>query len=150
MKAALLVLALAAGGLGCSKSEASARAQRVNVVQKSPTSFELVPSEGLPPYCHVFMVTATGYVQHHTATATDDLLSLECPAGAVITNRALKVPKREGKVKAYVIFSDQPIEGRPISNQINDLVSQRQPVTAFDLRAPGRVIVETLEFNPPG
>jgi hypothetical protein len=150
MKAALLVLALAAWGLGCSKSEASARPQRVNLVQKSPTSFELVPSEGLPPYCHVFMVTTSGYVLHHTATATDDLLSVECPAGAAITNRALKVPKREGKVKACVIFSDQPIEGRPLSNQINDLVSQRQPVTAFDLRAPGRVIVETLEFNPPG
>lgn len=117
------------------------------MIQKDATSVELVPAEGLPPYCHVFVVTATGYVQLHTAT--EDQLSLECPAGVPITSRALKMPKGHGNVKVYVVFSDRQIESGPLSMQIQEFVSQKKPVTAVDLRAPGNVVVETLEFATP-
>ena len=146
MKAALFVLVLGAGLVACSKPAPPSRAQRVTLIQKNGSSFELVPADGLPPHCHVFAVTATGYVQLHTAT--EDQLSLDCPAGAPITGRALRVPKREGKVSMYVIFSDRRIESAPLSMQIQEMVSQQKPVTAVDLRAPGRVVVEMAEFTP--
>ncbi len=148
MKAALIALALCVGIVGCSTSESPARVQRVTLTQKSPITFELVPAPDQPAYCHVFTTTATGVIW--LQTPTEDQLSIDCPAGEPITGVALRVPKREGKVKVYVIFSDRRIEGGPLQMQIQEMVQQMKPVSAVDLRAPGKVIVEMLEFMPTG
>jgi hypothetical protein len=151
MKLATLVLALGLGLVGCSTagcstSESPARVQRVTLTQKGPITFELVPAPDQPPYCHVFTTTATGVIWNQTSS--EDQLSFDCPAGQPITGAAFRVPKREGKVKVYVIFSDRRIESGPLQLQIQELVQQLKTVTAVDLRAPGRVVVEMLEFTP--
>jgi len=148
MKAALIVLALGVGLVGCSKAEPPERIQRVTLTQKSPITFELVPAPDQPPYCHVFTTTATGVIW--LQTPTEDQLSIDCPAGEIITGVALRVPKREGKVNIYVIFSDRRLEGGPLQVQIQEMVQQMKPVSAVDLRAPGKVVVEKLEFMPTG
>jgi hypothetical protein len=147
MKAALIVLALGFGLGGCSTSEPT-RVQRVTLTQKSPITFELVPAPDQPPYCHVFTATATGVIWLQTPTV--DQLSIDCPAGKPITGAALRVPKREGKVKVYVIFSDRRLEGGPLQLQVQEMVQQMKPVLAVDLRAPGKVVVDMLEFMPTG
>ncbi len=146
MKAALLVLACSVWLSGCSKPAPSSRSQRVVLVQKDSSSFELIPSEGQPPYCHVFTIAARGTIRQHTAS--DDGLSLDCPAGAAIAGTAFRLSARNGKAKVYVIFSDRVLDSNTLSVQIQEFVEQNQAVTAVDLRAPGRVVVETLEFEP--
>ncbi len=141
----LALVALVALG-GCEKPAPSSSSQRVTLVHKGPAHIELVPSEGQPPFCLVFTVAERGPIRH--LTMLDDKLSPDCPAAAPIAGNVFRIPPREGKVKILVIFSDRALEADPIARQIDDLVSQKQPVTAMDLRAPGRVVVETLEFTP--
>jgi hypothetical protein len=146
MKAVPLVLALGLGLFGCSQSEEPARVQRVTLSPKGPTTFELVPAPDQPPYCHVFTTTATGVIW--LQTPTQDQMSIDCPAGQMITGNAFRVPKREGKVKVYVIFSDRRLEAGPLQMQIQEMVQQHKTVSAVDLRAPGKVLVEMVEFAP--
>ena len=120
--------------------------QRVTLVQKGPAQIELLPTAGQPPYCLVFTIAEGGPIRH--LTMLEDKLSPDCPAGEPIAANVFRIPPREGKVKIFVVFSDRALESDPIGRQISDLVSQKQPVTAMDLRAPGRVVVEMLEFTP--
>jgi hypothetical protein len=147
MKAAPFVLALGFILFGCSsKSDVPARVQRVTLTPKGPTSFEIVPLPDQPPYCHVFTTTATGVIW--LQTPTQDQMSIDCPAGQLITGNAFRVPKREGKVKVYVIFSDRKLEAGPLQMQIQERVQEHKTVSAVDLRAPGKVLVDMVEFTP--
>lgn len=146
MKAAPHVLALGLALVGCSTSEPPPRPQRVTLTPKSANTFALVPAEGQPPYCHVFTTTLTGVIW--LQTPTESQMSVDCPAGQPITGADLRVPKREGKVKVHVIFSDQRLEAGPLQLQVQEMVQQHKPVTPFDLRAPGKVVIETVEFAP--
>jgi hypothetical protein len=147
MRGSVLVPAALVAVLGCGKPSPAPSAQRVELVQKGPAQVELVPAAGQPPYCLVFTVAEGGRPIRHL-TALEDKLSPDCPSGQPIAGNVFRIPPREGKVKIYVIFSDRALEVDSISRQIDDLVSQEQPITAMDLRAPGRVVVETLEFSP--
>lgn len=148
MRRLLLVLAALSAALGCSKPSAPpAPASRVTLVSKGPAQIELVPAEGQPPYCLVFTVAEGGRPIRHL-TMLEDKLSPDCPAGQPIASTVFRIPPREGKVKIYVVFSDRALEADPISLQFDELVREEQPITAMDLRAPGRVVIETLEFTP--
>lgn len=144
MRRAVLLLALLV--LGCSQKPPPPAPARVQLVQKGPASIELVPLEGQPPYCLVFTVAEHGPIRH--LTMLEDKRSPDCPAGMPILNTPFRIPVREGKVKIYVIFSDRFLESDSIAAQMDDLVSQKQAITAMDLRAPGSVVLETLEFTP--
>lgn len=148
MRGSILALAtlLALAGCGKSAPPSSSSSQRVTLVQKGPAQIELLPAEGQPPFCLVFTIAEKGPIRH--LTMLEDRLAPDCPAGAPIAGNVFRIPPREGKVKIFVVFSDRALEADPIARQISDLVSQQQPVTAMDLRAPGRVVVETLEFTP--
>lgn len=146
MNVVKFILVALLGLVGCGKAEPPARVQRVALTQKSPNTFELVPATDQPPYCHVFTTTATGVIW--LQTPTQDQMSIDCPAGQTITGVPLRVPKHEGKVKVYVIFSDRRLEAGPLQMQIQEAVQQHKTVSAVDLRAPGRVLVELVEFTP--
>ncbi|MDI1477952.1 hypothetical protein [Polyangium sp. y55x31] len=147
MRGSILALASLLALAGCEKSAPpSSPSQRVTLVQKGPAQIELLPAAGQPPYCLVFTIAEGGPIRH--LTMLEDKLSPDCPAGEPIAGNVFRIPPREGKVKIFVVFSDRALESDPIARQISDLVSQKQPVTAMDLRAPGRVVVETLEFTP--
>ena len=147
MRGLVLAFCVLASAVGCSKPSPPASTQRVELVQKGPASIELVPLAGQPPYCLVFTVAEGGRPIRHL-TMLEDKLSPDCPAGEPIASHVFRIPPREGKVKIFVVFSDRALEVDPIARQISDLVSQEQPVTAMDLRAPGRVVVEMLDFTP--
>jgi hypothetical protein len=144
MRRAVLLLFLL--GLGCSKKPPPPPPARVQLVPKGPASIELVPLEGQPPYCLVFTVAEQGPIRH--LTMLEDKRSPDCPAGTPILGTSFRIPVREGKVKIYVVFSDRFLESDSIAAQMDDLVSQKQAITAMDLRAPGSVVLETLEFTP--
>ncbi|MDI1436335.1 MULTISPECIES: hypothetical protein [Polyangium] len=147
MRGSILALASLLALAGCEKAAPQQPpSQRVTLVQKGPALIELLPAAGQPPYCLVFTIAEGGPIRH--LTMLEDKLSPDCPAGEPIAGNVFRIPPREGKVKIFVVFSDRALESDPIGRQISDLVSQKQPVTAMDLRAPGRVVVETLEFTP--
>ena len=134
--------------LGCSnRAPPAPSGPRVSLVQKGPASIEIVPAEGQPPYCLVYTIAEGGRPIRHL-TILEDKLSPDCPAGQPIAGNVFRIPPREGKVKIFVIFSDRALDSSSIGQQIDDLTSQETPITAMDLRAPGKVVVEVLEFTP--
>ncbi len=108
-------------------------------------SLELVPVAGTPSYCLVFSIAESGVVRQLTMNADD--ASTHCEPGKPIGGQPFRIPAHEGKVRIYTIFSDQKLAAPPIAEQVRELGSKRD-LSAFDLRAPGRVITDTLEFVP--
>jgi hypothetical protein len=134
---------------GCDKpAPPPATGPRVTLVQKGPSSIELIPAADQYPYCLAFTLADKGPIR--LLTMTEDRMAPDCPAGQPILATSFRIPPREGKVKIFVVFSDRPLESDPIARQIDDLVHQKEALTAMDLRAPGRVAVDTLEFTPQG
>jgi len=52
-----------------------------------------------------------------------------------------------GRSGIYTIFSDQKLAAPPIAEQVREL-RNKPNLTALDLRAPGRLVTDTLEFAP--
>jgi hypothetical protein len=121
-------------------------AHRAEVVKLSPSTIQVVPAEGQPPFCLAYTASEKGVVRHLTSSAAS---SLECPARQPIGGVRYEIPKGEGKVWIYVIFSDKQLEAAPISAQVHEM-GRGGGLTAMDLRAPGNVVLETLEFTPSG
>jgi hypothetical protein len=118
---------------------------RVELRKVGGESIELVPVAGTPPYCLVFSVAESGVVRQLTMNADD--ASANCEPGKPIGGHPFQIPAREGKVRIYTIFSDQKLAASPIADQVRELGSKPN-LTALDLRAPGRVVTDTLEFVP--
>ena len=138
-----LLLALLILSPACAPSKAPAR--RAGIVSLGPSTIHVVPAEGQPPYCLVYSASATGVVRLLTMNAAGTMF--ECPAGQPIGGVAYEIPPAEGKVRIYVIFSDRALEAAPLSAQVHEM-GTRAGLTAMDLRAPGNVVLETLELTP--
>lgn len=111
-----------------------------------PTTVEIIPSPGQYPNCLLYTVSEKGVNRQLTMTLEDE--SVPCEAGTPIGGVPYKVPKSEGKVRIYIIFSDRPLKGSSVAQQLNEMVNSGKPLTAMDLRAPGNATIETLEFLP--
>jgi hypothetical protein len=128
---------------GCSSPPPPAK--RVSLKAAGPASIELVPAAGQLPYCLVYTRTESGIVRQ--LTPIDPNEAIPCPAGAPIGGSSYAIPKAEGKVRIFVVLSDRVIDGRPVSAQVREL-GATPGFSAMDLRAPGNVALETLEFTP--
>jgi hypothetical protein len=106
---------------------------------------EIIPKEGQLPYCMLFTVSEKGIIRQLTMTRENR--SIKCDAGKRIYNSSFRVPVEEGKIRAYVFFSDQRIQAGSVAQQLYDLRDKTR-VTAMDFRLPGSVAVEMLEFTP--
>lgn len=111
-----------------------------------PTTVEIIPQPGQYPNCLLYTVSEKGVNRQLTMTLEDE--SVPCEAGTPIGGVPYKVPKSEGKVRIYVIFSDRPLKGSSVAQQLNEMANSGKPLTAMDLRAPGNATIETLEFLP--
>lgn len=119
--------------------------KRVSVKAVGPATIQLVPAEGQLPYCLVFARAESGVVRQ--LTPLDPNEAIPCPAGAPIGGATYAIPKAEGKVRVYVVFADRAIDGRPLGAQVREL-GATPGFSAMDLRAPGNVALEMLEFTP--
>ncbi|APR87749.1 hypothetical protein A7982_13098 [Minicystis rosea] len=127
----------------CSKAPVAAK--RVEVRAVGPSSIELIPAAGLPPFCLVYTIAAKGIVRQ--LTPLDPNEAIPCPAGAPIGSTRYKIPPAEGNVRIHIVFSDRAIDGRPIAAQVREL-GATPTFTGMDLRAPGNVLLETTTFSP--
>src|SRR5262245_18179379 len=136
---------LAALSLSCSPPEGQA-SRRVELREAGPHAVKLVPAAGQLPFCLVFTAAERGVVRQ--LTLPDDGLAIPCPAGEPIGHVTYRIPSQEGKVRIYVVFADQPIKAGAIAPQIREHATEGRTLTGMDLRAPGAVQLETLEFTP--
>ncbi len=139
------VAVVALGVVGCQQEQKQAVAPRAEIKTLSGSTVEFIPKEGQYPYCMLFTVSEKGIIRQLTMTRENR--SIKCDAGKRIYNSSFRVPVEEGKVRAYILFSDQRIQAGSVAQQLYDLRDKKR-VTAMDFRLPGSVTVEMLEFTP--
>ncbi|MFP2924984.1 hypothetical protein ACLESO_07150 [Pyxidicoccus sp. 3LG] len=140
-------LAMAAVAL-CTTScdgKKSDRPARASLRKTGAATVEVVPSEGQLPYCMLYTVSEKGVIRQLTLTRENR--SIRCDPNRPVANTSFRIPVQEGKVRMYIFFSDERIPAGPVAQQLYDLRGQDR-INAMDLRLPGRVFVETLEFSP--
>jgi len=120
-------------------------AKRVSLKTVGPASIQLVPAGGQLPYCLVFTRAESGIVRQ--LTPLDPNEAIPCPAGAPIGGATYRIPKADGKIRIHVVLSDRAIDGRPVAAQVREL-GATPGFSAMDLRAPGNVLMETIELAP--
>ncbi|WP_242588297.1 hypothetical protein [Corallococcus macrosporus] len=141
----LMMMALGAGGVGCDTAPPPVKAKRALVKRTGPATMEIIPMEGQLPYCLLFTTSEKGVIRQ--LTLTREKRSIRCDANQPIANTSFRVPLQEGKVRVYVFFSDEPVPSGWVAQQLYEL-RDRERITAMDLRLPGSIFVETLEFTP--
>ncbi|QSQ24014.1 hypothetical protein JY651_03275 [Pyxidicoccus parkwayensis] len=139
---AVAALAAASGSCDGKKVDRPARAQ---LRKTGPATVEVIPTEGQLPYCMLYTVSEKGVIRQLTLTRENR--SIRCDPTKPIANTSFRIPVQEGKVRMYIFFSDDRIPAGPVAQQLYDLRGQDR-INAMDLRLPGRVFVETLEFSP--
>ena len=128
--------------------DAAPPSHRLEVRKVSGEQIELVPVAGAPPHCLVFTISSSGVVRQLTMNA--EQTSFDCEPGKRIGDEPFRIPSREGKVRIFAVFSDQKLSAGPIAEQVNDL-GGKPGFTGLDLRAPGHVVTDIVEFVPePG
>jgi hypothetical protein len=141
----VLVVLLALLLTGCTPSK-SAAPKRVQIEELGAAEVKFIPAESQPPYCLIFTVSEKGVVRQLTMTA--EKMSIPCEGGKPIGGVVYRIPPAEGKIRAHVIFSDRKLDASPMARQVHELAAQNPKFMALDLRAPGQVMIETLEFTP--
>jgi hypothetical protein len=139
-----LALVLAALLAACSKSP-DAATKRASIQVMGPASIRIIPAAQQYPWCLAYTVSEKGVIRQLTMSQSNE--SLECKAGEAIGDTTYAIPPAEGKARIYVIFSDRKLEALPIGAQVHEM-AKSPAFTAMDLRAPGLVLMETLEFTP--
>lgn len=140
-----LGLALGAGLVtaGC-PSQRPTPAKRVELRRVGGELIQLVPAEDQPAYCLVYSLSERGVIRQ--LTMSRDNQSVRCEAGKPI-GRTYRIPREEGAVKLRIFLSDQRLSGRSVAEQLDEL-RDKPNWSAMDLRLPGQVFVETLDFVP--
>ncbi|RKH73902.1 hypothetical protein [Corallococcus aberystwythensis] len=141
----LTVMALGAGFVSCDDAKPPVKLMRAQVKRTGPTTMEIIPLGGQLPYCMLFTTSEKGVIRQ--LTLTREKRSIRCDANRPVANTSFRVPVQEGKVRVYVVFSDEPVPTGWVAQQLYGL-RDREHITAMDLRLPGRIYMETLEFTP--
>jgi hypothetical protein len=139
------VVVVALGAAGCKKEEKPAVPSRAELRSLGGSTVEFIPKDGQYPYCLLYTVSEKGIIRQLTMTRENR--SIKCDSGKRIYNSSFRIPVEEGKVRAYIFFSDQRINAGSVAQQLNDL-RDKERVTAMDFRLPGSVSIETLDFTP--
>lgn len=139
------LVAVLALGMGCDSGKKMERPVRAQLRKTGPALVEVVPTEGQLPYCMLYTVSEQGVIRQLTLTRENR--SIRCDANKPVANTSFRIPVQEGKVKFYIFFSNDRIDAGPVAQQLHDLRNQER-ISAMDMRMPGRVFMETLEFTP--
>ena len=141
----LTVMALSAAFVSCDDAKPPAKRARALVKRTGPATMEVIPTEGQLPYCMLFTMSEKGVIRQ--LTLTKENRAIRCDANQPVANTHFRVPVQEGKVRVYVFFSDERVAANAVARQLYDL-RDHERITAMDLRLPGRIFMETLEFTP--
>jgi hypothetical protein len=118
---------------------------RLEIRTLGGNSAQLIPTQGQLPYCLVFTIAANGTIRQLTMSHDDH--SISCPADKPIGGVRYRFPISEGRVRILVLFSDRKLDAGSVAAQVMEKGSL-PTLSATDLRLPGRVTVEVLDFAP--
>jgi hypothetical protein len=124
-----------------------APAHRAEVRKTGANTVELVPSAGQLPFCLVYTVSHTGQIRQLTMTRENK--SVKCEAGQPIGGVTYRIPLDEGAVKIHIFFSDQKLVAASVAQQVLE-IRDNPKWSQLDLRLPGKVNMEVLDFEPSG
>jgi hypothetical protein len=145
MKRWTWALAVVALFTGCQDGAKPPSAKRTELRNLDGSTVEFITTPGQLPYCLLFTVSEKGVVRQLTMTRQN--LSIKCDPGAPIGRTTFRIPTEEGKVFAYVFYSDQKLVAGTVAQQIYEH-EQGGRLNAMNFRLPGQVQMETLEFTP--
>lgn len=130
--------------VGCEKSP-SGPMRRASLNRTGGTTFEIVPSEGQHPHCLAYTVSRSGLTRQLTMSGANQ--SFDCAASRPVGGHAYKVPINEGPVRVYVFFTSQRVNAAAVSQELID-APDRQALAVMNMRLPGSVALEVLDFVP--
>ncbi|MBF5044392.1 hypothetical protein FGE12_18480 [Aggregicoccus sp. 17bor-14] len=145
MKRWTWALAVVALFTGCQDGAKSPAAKRTELRSLDGNTVEFVTTKDQLPFCLLFTVSEKGVVRQLTMTRQN--LSIKCDPGVPIGKTTFRIPAEEGKVYAYVFYSDQKLVAGTVAQQIYEH-ERGGRINAMDFRLPGQVAVETIEFTP--
>ena len=147
MKRWTWALAVVALFTGCRDGGKEAAPKRAELRSLDGSIVEFVTQPGQLPFCLLFTVSEKGVVRQLTMTRQN--LSITCDPGVPIGRTTFRIPPEEGKVYAYIFYSDQKLVAGTVAQQIYEH-EQGGRLNAMNFRLPGQVQMETLEFTPTG
>ncbi len=145
-----LLLALSLTLLACSGKPGSAPAPSRATLTASNGQWSVTPVAGQLPFC--LLIEGRGSEVVRPLSVSEDGQSAPCPAGQPIGGKTWPQPTGNIGLKAYVVFSDRPLKGDSLADQIRSRLDEgpHAIVTSMDLRAPGQVVLETLDVPATG
>lgn len=139
-----IAAAVCLGLVACEKRNGN-QVARAEVRKVTENTFEILPTEGQMPYCLVFTRSDTGIIRQ--LTMTHENKSVRCEAGKAVGGVRFRIPVDEGAVKVHVFFSDQKLNAGSIAQQLYE-EKANPSFHPMDLRLPGNVVVQSLDFQP--
>jgi hypothetical protein len=142
-----LVVGLGAVALmvACSRPPAAAQsARRMEIRAVTGNTVQFIPAPDQLPYCLVYTQSEKGVTRQLTMNNANT--SVACPAGEPVLGRRFRIPLEEGKVQVEVLFSDQRLDATLLAAQVVEMA--KPTFNPMDLRLPGRVVLESMEFAP--
>jgi len=147
MKRWTWALAVVALFTGCRDGGKEAAPKRAELRSLDGSIVEFVTQPGQLPFCLLFTVSEKGVVRQLTMTRKN--VSIKCDPSMPIGRTTFRIPPEEGKVYAYIFYSDQKLVAGTVAQQIYEH-EQGGRLNAMNFRLPGKVQMETLEFTPQG
>ena len=119
---------------------------KVELRKLTGSTVELVPTSQQFSYCLLYTISEKGVVRQLTMTKENK--SMRCEADKPIGGLSYRIPLDEGMVRIYVFLSSQKLSAGSVAQQIYELSGKGGKISPLDLRMPGEVKVEVLEFTP--
>ena len=142
------IVLLASVALAACPSE-SPRTARAELNKLTGNTFEILPAAGQMPYCLLYTITEDVRPPIiRQLTMTHENRSIPCEAGKPVGGVTYRIPIDEGKVRVLLFLSDQKLSAGSVGQQIWELSATNPNFMPMELRLPGKVLVEAMEFTP--
>jgi hypothetical protein len=119
-------------------------AHRLEIRTVTGNTVQFIPAADQLPYCLIYTLSDKGVTRQMTLTRSNQ--SVQCPAGEPVLGLRFRMPADEGRVRVHVLFSDQRLQAAALAAQIVEMTSPG--FNPNDLRLPGRVVLDTLDYVP--
>lgn len=117
---------------------------RMEIRTVTGNTVQFVPAVDQLPYCLIYTQSDKGVMRQMTLARSNQ--SVACAAGEPVLGLRFRMPADEGRVRVHILFSDQRLQAAALAEQVVEMTSPG--FNPNDLRLPGRVVLETLDFVP--
>lgn len=139
----------ASAALAACTSQPPPRVARAELNKLTGNTFEVVPAAEQMPYCLLYTLTEDVRPPIiRQLTMTHENRSVPCQAGKPVGGVTYRVPIDEGKIRVLLFLSDQKLNAGSVGQQIWELSVTNPHFMPMELRLPGKVFVEVMEFTP--